>query len=504
MNDDRDFHIATTASAPALESAHTSRAVPGAAARRLARWLGAVAVAVGAAALIQWTALLGQMDSGLMALSFDNARITLMDRTMTALLAALLAAALMRRRSGAWVGAMLYFLLSYLLPFIAEAQRPLQAGVGIHAQLIPDALRLISFQLACIGGALAALGSVVGGALSDMLLAPLVSIARWLGERRAQRLGGALISPLALLATGLALVAMLAVTVQHSGDILTYGPTSTLYRFTSIAAPAQRTANHTGSGAILLVRYPSAHLNGMTRTAYIYLPPTYAINSAQRYPTLYLLHGSPGGPHDWFGAAHAAAISDALIAAKKMRETILILPDGNGPTIRYSEWANSFDGRQSIEDAIVQDLVVYVDSHFRTLASPAYRAIGGLSEGGFGAANIALHHPEVFGVDISLSGYYLAQGLVFGGSGASALSYRRYNSPLLYIATPAGQQALRTITFIIGDGLSDGFYLQQSRLFAAALQRQHARVSLITEPGAHSWALWTSLYTTVAPLVEPG
>ncbi len=251
MNDDRDFHIATTASAPAPESAHTSRAVPGAAARRLARWLGAVAVAVGAAALIQWTALLGQMDSGLMALSFDNARITLMDRTMTALLAALLTAALMRRRSGAWVGAMLYFLLSYLLPFIAEAQRPLQAGVGIHAQLIPDTLRLISFQLACIGGALAALGAVVGGALSDMLLAPLVSIARWLGERRAQRLGGALISPLALLATGLALVAMLAVTVQHSGDILTYGPTSTLYRFTSIAAPAR---------GLLVLRQAARHL----------------------------------------------------------------------------------------------------------------------------------------------------------------------------------------------------------------------------------------------------
>jgi S-formylglutathione hydrolase FrmB len=65
-----------------------------------------------------------------------------------------------------------------------------------------------------------------------------------------------------------------------------------------------------------------------------------------------------------------------------MRDTILVLPDGNGSITRSSEWANSFDSRQLMEDAIAQDLVAYVDAHFRTLAAPSYRAIGGLSEGG--------------------------------------------------------------------------------------------------------------------------
>lgn len=470
---------------------------------RLARdWALPITVAGGAALaglIVERSALLAPLDSALLSLSFDSARVLLIDRATITLLAALIAALLSRRRRAAWAGATLFYLLIYLLPFVQDAQHPPQV-VGVHVRLLPDALRLVALQLACLGGAMAALGAAIGGALNDVLVAPLRQIAQWGFLRHAQRSFRTLRPTLATLAGGLLLVGLLTISVQQAGNLLTFGPTNTLYAFESAA---QTSLSGAAKGTIVQTRYASASLHGAIRTAYIYLPPSYVTNVTQRYPTLYLLHGSPGGPYDWLKAAHVAAITGALTAAGKMREAILVFPDGNGPIIRSSEWANTYDGRQMIENAIVHDLVAYVDSHFRTIASPTFRAIGGLSEGGYGAANIALHHPDVFGTAICLSGYYLAQGPVFGGTSANALSYQRYNSPLLYIQTPAGFQAMRRLIFVIGDGTEDGYYFQQSTTFARALQRDHALVTFISSKGGHSWTLWTALYAEVAPLVEP-
>jgi S-formylglutathione hydrolase FrmB len=55
------------------------------------------------------------------------------------------------------------------------------------------------------------------------------------------------------------------------------------------------------------------------------------------------------------------------------------------------------------EDFIAQDVVGYVDSNFRTLAQSESRGITGHSMGGFGALNIAMHRPDVFGAVYSMS-----------------------------------------------------------------------------------------------------
>ena len=49
-----------------------------------------------------------------------------------------------------------------------------------------------------------------------------------------------------------------------------------------------------------------------------------------------------------------------------------------------------------------------VDRRYRTIRSGSGRAIGGLSEGGYGALNIGLHHPGRFRVIESWSGYQRA------------------------------------------------------------------------------------------------
>lgn len=185
-----------------------------------------------------------------------------------------------------------------------------------------------------------------------------------------------------------------------------------------------------------------------------------------------------------------------------MRETILIGADGSGPIYRFSEWANSFDGRQAMEDVLVQDLVPFIDHHYRTLPEAANRAIGGLSMGGYGAVNIALHHPEVFRGVMSVGGYFQAEGPVFG-SGVGSVAYRYLNSPSLLLQTPGGKKGASLLTFVVGVGTTDGRYYREGTTFYQQLLTMGIHAHLLTASGGHSWPLWAKQLGETLPLLEP-
>jgi S-formylglutathione hydrolase FrmB len=249
--------------------------------------------------------------------------------------------------------------------------------------------------------------------------------------------------------------------------------------------------------------FVSPALGGERKPFSVYLPPSYALFPDRRYPVLYLLHGSPGDHTNWFGAGHAVATADALFAAGVIRETILVAPDGNGAVYRVSAWANSYDKRQRMEDAIATDLVNSIDRQFNTLPDRAHRAIGGLSEGGYAAVNIALHHPDIFGAAVSLSGYFVADNSpVFGPSPPSA-SYRMLNSPALYVQTPDGQSAARRLSCIIGVGTADGVYYKAALAFVKQLRALGAPVAYVEISGGHSWNVWGQLLGQALRIVEP-
>ena len=84
---------------------------------------------------------------------------------------------------------------------------------------------------------------------------------------------------------------------------------------------------------------------------------------------------------------------------------ILVMPFGSTGTFTDEEWVNGTAPGNGWTTFVAHDLVRYVDSHYRTIRTARGRAIGGLSEGGFGAVNIALHHRGEFSVVESWSGY---------------------------------------------------------------------------------------------------
>ena len=133
------------------------------------------------------------------------------------------------------------------------------------------------------------------------------------------------------------------------------------------------------------------------RIIYVYLPPSYG-SSGKHYPVVYYL---PGYGDSSVIGFQLPGDMDALIESGQVEELIFVVASGD------SKMGGSFYVNSPVtgnwEDHIVNDVVGYVDENFRTLPRAESRGITGHSMGGFGALNIAMHRPDVFGAVYSMS-----------------------------------------------------------------------------------------------------
>ena len=131
------------------------------------------------------------------------------------------------------------------------------------------------------------------------------------------------------------------------------------------------------------------------REVTVYLPPSYAGDQTRRYPVVYLLHGY-GGRDDTFTArlANLPESADRLAAAQGFSEPIVVIP--NAFTLHKGSMYSNSVTTGDWESFIAQDLVAYVDSHYRTLAKRMSRGLAGHSMGGYGALRIGMKRPDVF------------------------------------------------------------------------------------------------------------
>ncbi|HVZ20226.1 MAG TPA: alpha/beta hydrolase-fold protein, partial [Vicinamibacterales bacterium] len=130
------------------------------------------------------------------------------------------------------------------------------------------------------------------------------------------------------------------------------------------------------------------------RTVFVYLPPGYTANRATRYPVVYLLHGYGLSGERWMSFAKIADAADADIANGSMREMILVNPDAD--TKYDGSMYSSSPTTGDWERFIAEDLVAYVDGHYRTIADRMSRGLGGHSMGGYGTVRIGMKRPDVF------------------------------------------------------------------------------------------------------------
>ncbi len=439
-------------------------------------------------------ATIGNLISIIVNIGLDPLRAQMIAALVMTIGAALIGALVGRSKWGATVGAGIAFWSGYLVSFIHLERQPLRDPGGNLEPLNNGALvhtSIVMMALALIG---AFIGSAIGVALAQVLLDPFFKliVLAWRTRARTMQLvavpavkQGNRYRILSVIASwcGVAVMVTLLVLASGSGDFFIFSPDIGLHSVPHITSHLEQ--GIPSHGTVVDDTVLSATLGGQVKPFKVYLPPSYNTSQGQskRYPTLYLLHGSPGHDDDWFKGGKADQSADTLIASGHIPELILISPDGNGRSKQTSEWGNSFDHKQLIENYVTNDLVRYVDLKYRTIANAAHRGIGGLSMGGFGAMNIAVHHPDVFGVVISLGGYYHAEGSIWGNNAA----YMKANSPA---NTILDNKAAWKLHIYVGAATKDQPYYDYARQFVKELYGLHILYNLDIEKGYHSWRVW--------------
>ncbi len=154
------------------------------------------------------------------------------------------------------------------------------------------------------------------------------------------------------------------------------------------------------------------------RDVFVYLPPSYQTSRNRRYPVVYVLHGYGLNAEAYVAAFGIPTRADKDIAAGTAKEMILVNPDAfnkyNGSMYSSSPTNGNW------ETFITQELVAYIDSHYRTLATRESRGLAGHSMGGYGTWRLAMKYPEVYSSIYAMSSCCLMNNPRPPGEGAGA------------------------------------------------------------------------------------
>ena len=232
----------------------------------------------------------------------------------------------------------------------------------------------------------------------------------------------------------------------------------------------------------------SAVLGGSTRQIWVYLPPDYEKNTARRYPILYLLHGSGDTAAAWTTAGNANIILDNLIAEKKARPMIIVMPLGHAVPFGSPPEIQA-KNTPLMEEYMLQEVLPWAESKYRVMAGRDNHAIAGLSMGGGQTMNIAFGHLDLF-----------SQVGVFS-SAVGADFEKKYQAVL----QNARETNSKLKVFWIGLGDKDNIFSgERAKFYFDMLKKYGIQHKLRMIPnGAHTWPVWRLCLSEFAPLLFP-
>jgi enterochelin esterase-like enzyme len=146
-------------------------------------------------------------------------------------------------------------------------------------------------------------------------------------------------------------------------------------------------------GRVQQVLFPSKSTHS-SRRAFVYTPPDYEKDPARRYPVLYLQHGWGEDETAWSNQGHANLIMDNLIAEGKIKPFLIVMTYGMTNDVKIGGLGGF--NIAPFETVLIDELIPYIDSNFRTLSDQPHRAMAGLSMGGMETKTITLKHLNAF------------------------------------------------------------------------------------------------------------
>jgi predicted esterase len=208
---------------------------------------------------------------------------------------------------------------------------------------------------------------------------------------------------------------------------------------------------------------------------------------------LYVLHGASGGPADIFRKGGLGRLLDEFFA-RGNPPFVLVAPDGNGANHSDTEWADAVAGNDQIESFVTGNVISTVEGVNRR--DLEHRAIAGFSMGGFGAMNLGLRHPDLYGSIVSMAGYFHVDDP--SGMFGTDLSALRANTPELHVSAARGRRV-----FIVDGNRDDNRIVKgQSQQFAGKLIAANAQVWFEETTGTHNWGFVKTAFPDVERFLD--
>ena len=161
-----------------------------------------------------------------------------------------------------------------------------------------------------------------------------------------------------------------------------------------------------GPGRLVSLSMPGPVSGVYGRDALVWLPPQYddPRYRTRRFPVLELLHGDPGGPRSWTNGLDLVAVLDRVYAAGTFPPMVVVMPDINGG-FHGQQCLNAVAGPK-LDTYLTNDIPADLADQVRVFPPGRRWAVGGLSEGAFCAARLALRDPTAFGGVAVMDGYF--------------------------------------------------------------------------------------------------
>lgn len=157
-------------------------------------------------------------------------------------------------------------------------------------------------------------------------------------------------------------------------------------------------------GTIEYIHYYSDNLQA-TNNAVVYLPPSYYQNTEKSYPVFYLISGTTDTEEVYYKVGRVNYILDNLLADGNAEEMIVVLPYGNPTKLLATPPTDMLGTGDVFGKDLINDLLPYVESHYRTINDSEHRAIGGFSRGGNQGLSCGLTNLDKFSYLCSYSSF---------------------------------------------------------------------------------------------------
>ena len=248
-------------------------------------------------------------------------------------------------------------------------------------------------------------------------------------------------------------------------------------------------------GEIRKVWYQSSTL-GTQRRMHIYTPPGYD-QSTDRYPVFYLLHGGGDEDSGWSTIGRAGFILDNLLADKKVKPMLVVMPNGMMPrpanlprfergTTPTPEAAAAMAKFQELfPNELLRDIVPLVEKNYRVMPGRDNRAIAGLSMGGGQTLAVVTGHPDEFA--------YV--GVWSAGIFGNTADFEKRNATFLDNADKVNKQ-VKLFSISVGD---KDFLVDRSKALAELLNKRGIKNELHMSGGGHTWINWRHYLNEFAP-----